>query len=178
MTPLDCAILGVLQERPRTGYAVRKAFSETAMGNYSSSPGSIYPALARLTKQGLIESVSEATRSTRPKPFFQLTKKGKTKFNAWLSSGITRHDVTHGMHILLLKFAFMDARPVAETIEFLQALESEVRSYVSELEAYRTSQTDIMRAVPLLAIDNGIAGYKAQALWAANAAKSLGGKSK
>lgn len=173
MTPLDYAVLGLLRERPRTGYAVRKAFAETAMGNYSSSPGSIYPALARLTKQGLVERVSEVSRSTRPQAFFRLTKKGTAQFKRWLRAGVTRADVTHGMHILLLKFAFMADQPVQDTLAFLEALESEVLSYLSELEQYRASQTDVMNTVPLLAIDNGIAGYRAQAEWAASAAESL-----
>ena len=36
-----------------SGYDLRKVFEETALGNYSSSPGAIYPALSRLEQQGI-----------------------------------------------------------------------------------------------------------------------------
>ena len=56
-TLLDYAILGLIHEKAQTGYQIRKIFAETAMGNYSSSPGTIYPALNRLQKMDLVEKV-------------------------------------------------------------------------------------------------------------------------
>lgn len=44
-----------------SGYDLRKVFAETALGSYSSSPGAICPALARLEKQGLV--IGEEDRS-------------------------------------------------------------------------------------------------------------------
>jgi len=49
-TLLDYAILGLIQDHALSGYAIRKMFEETALGHYSSSPGTIYPALNRLQK--------------------------------------------------------------------------------------------------------------------------------
>jgi len=48
ITVLGYALLGLLQQKAQSGYELRKVFAETAMGNYSSSPGAIYPALERL----------------------------------------------------------------------------------------------------------------------------------
>ena len=59
-TLLDYAILGLIQDRPLSGYAIRKLFEETALGNYSSSPGTIYPALKRLQKLELISKIPQA----------------------------------------------------------------------------------------------------------------------
>ncbi|MDH5368031.1 MAG: PadR family transcriptional regulator, partial [Cyclobacteriaceae bacterium] len=56
-TSLDYAILGLVHILPQSGYAIRKQFELTAIGNYSSSPGAIYPALKRLQKFGLVENI-------------------------------------------------------------------------------------------------------------------------
>ena len=47
-TALGYALIGLVQEDPRSGYALRKVFEDTPMGAFSSSPGSIYPALKKL----------------------------------------------------------------------------------------------------------------------------------
>ncbi|MBX2878146.1 MAG: PadR family transcriptional regulator, partial [Saprospiraceae bacterium] len=47
-TRLDYAIMGLLIGGPLSGYQIRQIFETSEMGNYSSSPGSIYPALKRL----------------------------------------------------------------------------------------------------------------------------------
>ena len=54
MTPLSFALLGLIGMEPRSGYKLRKVFETTPLGNYSSSPGSIYPALRALEKAGLV----------------------------------------------------------------------------------------------------------------------------
>ena len=47
-TALEYALLGLLHQQPQSGYDLRKVFETTALGNYSGSPGAIYPALRRL----------------------------------------------------------------------------------------------------------------------------------
>jgi len=54
---LGYALLGLIHQKPSSGYDLRKTFAETAMGNYSDSPGAIYPALERLESQGLVRGV-------------------------------------------------------------------------------------------------------------------------
>ncbi len=52
LTPLRLAILGLVAMHPQSGYDLRKIFETTPMGNFSSSPGAIYPALKSLEKKG------------------------------------------------------------------------------------------------------------------------------
>ena len=80
-TLLDYAILGLIQDRPLSGYGIRKLFEETALGNYSSSPGTIYPALKRLQKFELVEKI---TQRRVTKTSFQITKKGVLVLKNWL----------------------------------------------------------------------------------------------
>jgi DNA-binding PadR family transcriptional regulator len=48
------AILLLLDEQPRNGYAVMQEVEERSSGAWRPSPGSIYPALAQLEDEGLI----------------------------------------------------------------------------------------------------------------------------
>ena len=64
---LGFALLGLLQQQPRSGYALRRVFATTPMGHYSSSPGAIYPALRRLEQQGLVRGALDRGPSQRPK---------------------------------------------------------------------------------------------------------------
>ena len=57
---LGYALLGLLQGKPSSGYDLRKIFSSTSMRTYSDSPGSIYPALLRLEKQGLMKDIPQS----------------------------------------------------------------------------------------------------------------------
>ena len=65
---------------------------ETALGNYSSSPGAIYPALARLEKQGLIEGREDHTKRLRPRKLYQPSDEGRQVFRAWLLQDVSKDD--------------------------------------------------------------------------------------
>jgi DNA-binding PadR family transcriptional regulator len=65
---LDLAILGLLRDRDRHGYDLRKQLAELLGARGAMSFGSLYPALARLEKAGLVKAVTSNTRSARPVP--------------------------------------------------------------------------------------------------------------
>lgn len=138
---LGYAILGLLVDEPRTGYAVRMVFEETAMGQYSSSPGSIYPALKRLSEEGLVEQTDGGT-SSRSTSLYNATKQGRDRFRAWLRLPIAGRDITNGMKVLMLRFAFMNQLSRRDVIDFLRSLETGIKEYVAELIEFRKQRTD------------------------------------
>ena len=78
---LGYALLGLVQQRPSSGYDLRKMFAETAMGSFSDSPGAIYPALTRLEKRGLIRSEVEERAALRRRRLYRLTPKGRAELS-------------------------------------------------------------------------------------------------
>ena len=90
---LGFALMGLLNQQPMSGYDLRKVFAQTAMGNFSDSPGAIYPALGRLEKRGLVRGTVEESSSLRKRRVFKVTTKGLTQFKAWLKRPVTRDDV-------------------------------------------------------------------------------------
>jgi DNA-binding PadR family transcriptional regulator len=58
---IDLAILGLLTEQELHGYELKKRLGELLASRASVSFGSLYPALARLEKQGCVKAVEERT---------------------------------------------------------------------------------------------------------------------
>ncbi len=106
-TLLDYAILGILQNQDLSGYGIRKMFEETALGNYSSSPGTIYPALNRLQKFNFI--VKKMQKKSE-KHLFHINNKGLEALKLWLLLPLEKNDIEKkitnyffGLHLWILR---------------------------------------------------------------------------
>jgi hypothetical protein len=64
-TTLEFALLGLLDQRPLSGYDLRRIFATTPFTYYSDSPGAVYPALRRLEARGWIASLASAPTNAR-----------------------------------------------------------------------------------------------------------------
>lgn len=71
--------LGILSKGEASGYEIKKHLEEGPFGHFlDASFGSIYPALARLAGDGLVEMRSErASEGGRPKKLYALTEAGR-----------------------------------------------------------------------------------------------------
>jgi DNA-binding PadR family transcriptional regulator len=76
---LDFAILGLLRERPRHGYELKRALGD--LGFWQVSFGSLYPALRRLEKQGFIE----AAKGEGCRKAYHVTEPGRIRFGEMLA---------------------------------------------------------------------------------------------
>ena len=120
-TSLDYAILGLIRHDPMSGYAIRKEFETTALGHFRSSPGSIYPALKRLQKKGLIDKIKTEPEG---KQRFRCTSLGNEVLKQWFLSPLVKKDVTHNLSEMLLKFGFMgDMIEGKYVLDFLKSFE-------------------------------------------------------
>ena len=173
ITALDCAILGLMSKSPRSGYAIRKVFEETALGKYSSSPGSIYPALAKLEQNNLLKRASRKTQTSRQGSIYRITKTGDRYLDAWLMKELTHEDIAKRIDEQLLKFAFMDRLDPNLILDFLLQISSLASTYIKDLESYDESTTEDSTFISLLAVENGIAIYKAHAKWATQSAEKI-----
>jgi DNA-binding PadR family transcriptional regulator len=93
---VEFAILGLLHEAPMHGYELRKRLAELLGAFRAFSYGSLYPALKRLQRAGLIaeqtrpaEADDRLARSwgRRAKKVYQLTAEGKERFSVLLADG-------------------------------------------------------------------------------------------
>lgn len=84
VSELEGAILGEIgQAGEITAYAVMKAFASSPSNELSASKGAIYPAIARLTAEGLIEA-REVSGDKRGAQKLRLTARGRKQRLAWV----------------------------------------------------------------------------------------------
>lgn len=75
---IRAAILALLAEEPMHGYQVIQVISERSGGNWTPSPGSVYPTLQQLEDEGLIEPAASETG----RRVFALTDAGRAASTA------------------------------------------------------------------------------------------------
>ena len=170
-TSLDYAILGLVHQRPRSGYGIRKEFETTALGNYSSSPGAIYPALSRLQKLGLI---LKGPIGDTNKHKFRCTEQGEYMLKEWFLKPLELKDIAKKLDELLLRFAFMDELLDKEQkLNFLRALKDLLKTYIEELKDFRQREFQNLPLHGRLSFEHGIASYKTTFNWCKKAILTL-----
>jgi DNA-binding PadR family transcriptional regulator len=174
ISDLGNALLGLLKQQPNSGYGLRKIFDITPMGRYSSSPGAIYPALARLEQQGLIKAKHDKSGSKRPKQIFHVTAKGGRALIKWLCQPVTEEQLVWNTEMLLLRFSFLD---LLGDLEFSRRFLADFRGHThAQIKAVRGLLSSMGDQMPLhgrLALEKGLAVHQANLQWCTSALKSI-----
>jgi len=174
ISTLSLAVLGLIQQKPRSGYDLRKIFSTTPMGHFSTSPGAIYPALKRIEKSGWIRGSIDNNKQLRPRKIYRITTKGLEALKKHLRQKVTKEDVTWRMDDLMLRFAFMDDVAGRDcTLKFLAEFLAETESHLYSLRQYQDQIKGTIPPTAVLAMENGINNYQMNARWAERAIKKL-----
>ncbi len=174
LSTLSLAILGLISQRPLTGYDIRKIFATTPMGHFSSSPGAIYPALKRIEDAGWVRGRAGQGKTRRERVVYEITPHGLKTLKQHLSRLVTQDDVIWHLDDLMMRFAFMDGIVGREeTVRFLRDFASQIDAYVAVLRGYLAGVTDIMPPCGRLAMENGIQGYEMNTQWARRAIDEL-----
>ena len=77
-------VLGLLSERPMTGYDIKKHVSVMLSAVTNASYGTLYPTLHKLLKEGAVK-VAEIPQKGRPsKKVYSITETGQQELRGWL----------------------------------------------------------------------------------------------
>jgi DNA-binding PadR family transcriptional regulator len=170
VTLLGYALLGLLAQKPSSGYDLRKVFAHTPMQSFSDSPGAIYPALKRLEKRGLIRGKIEHGSGLRRRQVFRLTAAGGAALKSWLRKPPTQAEVIRAPNELMLRFSFMDVILGPEDSQrFLAAVQRELTSYIPTLREYLAAHKADLPLSAKLALENGIRADESLLRWARDA---------
>jgi DNA-binding PadR family transcriptional regulator len=173
-TTLGYAILGMLGRKSTSGYRIRKLFEETPLGHYSSSPGTIYPALKRLEQSGLVRRSAVTEPLRKPRRVYELTGPGHECLTAWLLAIPDRMDVVHNLPEHLLRFSLMaDSVSPDHVIRYLDRFHDATASYVRHLRGVLGKLSEAIPRNNRFALENGIAVYTAHTRWAASVRSRL-----
>jgi DNA-binding PadR family transcriptional regulator len=86
LSELEGCILGIIASSgPATAYAIRRVFDSSLSPHWSSSAGSVYPAVQRLQRHRLIRSTNVVNGRKRSKQY-RLNPAGSRTLSAWIRS--------------------------------------------------------------------------------------------
>jgi DNA-binding PadR family transcriptional regulator len=122
MRELDHVVLGVVwQEGPLSGYDLRQVFARSFTRTWSSSTGSIYPAVRRLIEAGLAEA-SEPVNN-RGAQMLSATEAGKAVTRRWMSD-VAAELATPSSDPIRSRFTFIELLNPSERDEAVAAARS------------------------------------------------------
>lgn len=174
LTTLDRALLGIIDRGRASGYDIHRLFSATPMAVFSSSPGSIYPALARLERRGLLRARLDSATEARPRRVYSITRQGVAALEAWLREPVTREELVRDARLPVLRFSLAERRLTrAQAISYLEGYRRALADYGKELESYLEQLEGGEELHPALALRSGIDGFRCQARWVDHAIADL-----
>ena len=141
--------LGILTRTDATGYEIKKLFEQDGYQHFvEASFGSIYPALNRLTEEGLV-SVREELQEKRPdRKVYSITPTGRTAFIASLLKPLPE-DRHRSPFVFAMLFA--DLLP-AERVSHM------LNSYIAQIET-KSAQLDEPKSQPETDGERFVAGF-------------------
>ncbi|GKX65689.1 PadR family transcriptional regulator [Inconstantimicrobium mannanitabidum] len=135
-------ILGLLSERPLSGYEIKKIVDTRFSFFWSESFGQIYPQLKKLNEEGLIEeqSLNELENSKGSKKY-KITDSGIFQLKQWLEEPVEKEVVRY--EILLKMYFSNEIAPevmLGHIKEFQLAHQQQMKlfeKYQDQLEKYK-----------------------------------------
>jgi len=85
--------LGMLTDGPASGYDMKKCFESTFGHFFPAGYGSIYPALATLARNGLVEFEEVPQEGKPDRKVYSITDEGRTELDKALSNPTPTHKV-------------------------------------------------------------------------------------
>jgi PadR family transcriptional regulator, regulatory protein AphA len=117
----EYVILGILSNKPRTGYDIHKLV-KTRMGSFwDISYSQIYPTLRVLEKEGLVTKKVEINERSQNRKVYSITKEGVSKLQRWLKESAKPPTFKFEA---LLKIAFGNQASKEQTIKHLEELKA------------------------------------------------------
>lgn len=156
LTLLEYKILGLISYEPTTGYGLLSLLDVDAQ-NSSASPGSIYPALKRLEKQGLIAGQVELVRETRARKWYRITPLGEQVLDRWLRTPLPMIGQPEERETLLTRFLFIANRLTRD----------EIVAWLDECDQRIEAYNDVRRTFFKSIADSGQAQLQHKLLWEA-----------
>jgi DNA-binding PadR family transcriptional regulator len=166
------ALLGALADQPRTGYALLKHFEQSLAYAWPASHSQIYPELARMLEDGLIEQTGAGPRNSKT---YAVTPVGIEEIRKWLQAEPDRRVRSDAA----LRPFFLWLLEPDEAIEQLVRERAHAQSTLDEFLRIQGEPTGNNRKARAfrIALEGGIHVIRARIAWLDDAIAELGSKS-
>jgi len=154
------ALLGLLAQRPRTGYGLLKHFEESIDYVWTARHSQIYPELARLQEAGLIRQSASGPRGSKT---YAITAAGLAEVRRWLRESDPDRTVRSDplLRVFLLWLLEPDEREA-----FLRRELEHNRTYLAGLERLgKTKPASALEQSFRFALEHGLRATRARIGW-------------
>lgn len=130
-------VLGLLAEKPMTGYEIKKRVGSALKAVTSTSYGTLYPTLHRLLKDGAVE-MEECPQQRRPdRKVYHLTARGQEELAEWIAQPAQEDQVRREFYLKL----FMARNQAPEQLRtMLHQRRRQIAAQLGELKDSRAAQ--------------------------------------
>ena len=158
---LRYALLGALADQPRTGYALLKHFQQSLAYAWPASHSQIYPELARLLADGLIEQTERGPRGAKT---YAITDAGLETTRRWLRETEPDRRVRSDAALRTFFIWLLDPDEAAEQLERERDY---WRGILDDFERIETEPTGSDRKARSfrIALEGGILMARARLAW-------------
>ena len=123
--------LGVLSMGDASGYEIRKVFEDAFSHFYVAGFGSIYPALAELTREGYATCENVEQEKRPAKKVYHLTEAGLEAFHNALADTYPSHRIRSDFMVLLV---FAHLLPPGQVLSMLQQRVADIEETVAHID--------------------------------------------
>jgi PadR family transcriptional regulator, regulatory protein AphA len=170
MTTIHYAILGLLSERPMTGYDLKKKMQGSLYMYWSGNNNQIYKALLQLSSNGLLKSEIQHQDGAPSKKICFITDKGRAELQEWIYS--TQPEVPEFRKPFLIQMAFAGKLKPVQIEEVLLKYKDELNSQlIMQQEKQRRikdtkNHTKQEKFIENMIFDNIFKFYQSELEWA------------
>ena len=97
-------LLGLLSKKQMTGYELNQSFKNEIGEFWQAKHSQIYPELAKMEEQGIIQHQVEITGEKLEKKVYELTEEGKEQLAEWIHTPTNELPVNRDEFVLKLYF--------------------------------------------------------------------------
>ena len=135
---LGNALLGLLNDKPMTGYDLKKIFDEAMGFFWAAQMSQIYRELNKLEEKGLVKSTIEPQEKRPDRKVYQLTQEGREAFLSWLNKFPNRLSQASRSRFLIRIFfsSRIKLEELAFQIERYKKEKEEQLSYLNKVEQW------------------------------------------
>ncbi len=173
-------ILGLLSEEPLSGYEIKRIVDARFSHFWNESFGQIYPELARLEGEGLVEMEKKGSEGGKERKVFSITPAGLDALKSWLAKPVEKEIVRFE---ILLKLYFSNLLDPTVMIGHIREFEMTHRK---QQEMFNTFEKEIRQHIDmhdnheevLMVLHFGQKVCKAYGEWCAEVLQSLGNRNR
>jgi len=159
---LDFAILGILTDGPLHGYELKRVLADSEHGFWTVSFGSLYPALRRLERKGLIATAGDTGR----RKSYALTPAGRAAFTEMLAEPPPEGEDDRSFSLRLAFFRYLEPDARLGVLEGRRAqLVQRLARARASLKRRGTKAKERMDRYTLSLMEHGVKSAEADIAW-------------